>query len=115
MTYSIQHILKIVKGKLLNTTLFETQVERLLFDSRHLVFPTKTLFFAFKSNRQDGHQFIRELYQQGVRNFIITQKIELSKYPKANFILVKNSIDALQILATSHRQQFSFPIIGICS
>ena len=63
MTYSIQHILEIVNGKSLNTVLLDTQIERLLFDSRHLVFPARTLFFAFKSNRQNGHQFIGELYE----------------------------------------------------
>ncbi len=113
MTYSIQHILEIVNGKSLNTVLLDTQIERLLFDSRHLVFPTRTIFFAFKSNRQNGHQFIEELYEQGVKNFIVTQKIEVQKYPTANFILVKNSVKAIQLLATFHRQQFKFPIIGI--
>ncbi len=113
MTYSIQHILEIVNGNSLNTVLLDTQIERLLFDSRHLVFPTRTLFFAFKSNRQNGHHFIGELYGQGVKNFIVTQKIDLKKYPAANFILVRNSVKALQQLATFHRQRFNLPIIGI--
>lgn len=113
MTYSIQHILEIVNGESLNAVLLDTKIERLLFDSRHLVFPTRTLFFAFKSNRQNGHQFIGELYEQGVKNFIVTQKIDTAKYPTANFILVKNSVKALQALATFHRQQFRLPIIGI--
>ncbi len=113
MAYSIQHILDIVNGKPLNAVLLDTQIERLLFDSRHLVFPTRTLFFAFKSNRQNGHQFIGELYEQGVKNFIVTQKIDTVNYPTANFILVKNSIKALQQLATFHRHQYNLPIIGI--
>ena len=69
MTYSIKHIQEIIGGKLLNKALFNASIERLLFDSRHLVFPTRTLFFAFKSNRQNGHQFIPELYEKGVRKF----------------------------------------------
>ncbi len=113
MTYSIQHILDLIKGTLLNQHLFNIPIERLLFDSRHLVFPTRTLFFAFKSNRQNGHQFIPELYEQGVRNFIITENVNPVQFPKANFLLVENSITALQQLVTFHRQQFSFPIIGI--
>ena len=113
MIYFIKRVIEITKGTLLNPILLDNPIERLLFDSRHLVFPTRTLFFAFKSNRQDGHHFIRELYQQGVKNFIITAKIKVEKYPKANFILVKNSIAALQQLAIYHRQQFSKPVIGI--
>ena len=113
MTYYLQKIIKIIDGELLNAALFDTPIERLLFDSRHLVFPSKTLFFAFKSKRQNGHAFIPELYQQGVKNFIITQEIPIEKYPAANFVLVKNSIVALQKLATFHRQQFDFPVIGV--
>ncbi len=113
MTYSIQHILAIVKGRLLNKDLLDTSIERLLFDSRQLVFPTRSLFFAFKSNRQDGHYFIPELYKQGVRNFIITQAVNSLAFPNANFILVDNSINALQKLVAFHRRKFDFPIIGI--
>lgn len=113
MTYTVQDILSIVNGKLLNSNLFNSQIERLLFDSRHLVFPTKTLFFAFQSNRQDGHNFLTELYDQGVRNFIITKEIDPQKYPDANLVVVENSIVALQKLATFHRQKFDYSIIGI--
>ena len=113
MTYEVQDILNLVNGKLLNPNLFDTQIERLLFDSRHLVFPSKTIFFAFQSNRQDGHNFLPELYEQGVRNFIITKEVELKKYADANLILVKDSIAALQKLAIAHRQQFNYPIIGV--
>lgn len=113
MLYSIQHILHITKGRLLNKCLFNTSIERLLFDSRHLVFPNRTLFFAFKSNRQNGHHFIPELYEQGVKHFVITEKVDSTQFPQANFILVKDSIKALQRLVTTHRQQFTIPIIGI--
>ncbi|MEM6319267.1 MAG: bifunctional UDP-N-acetylmuramoyl-tripeptide:D-alanyl-D-alanine ligase/alanine racemase [Bacteroidota bacterium] len=113
MAYSIQQIQRIIGGHLLNDAPIEGQIERLLFDSRHLVFSTNTLFFAFKSNRQDGHKFIGELYQQGVRHFVITTPLDTALYPTANFMLVENSVVALQTLTRFHRQQFSIPIIGI--
>ncbi len=113
MIYSIQQIVEITEGKPLNLPLIETQIERLLFDSRHLVFPNRTLFFAFKSKRQDGHHFIKELYRQGVRNFIVTQNFNSAAFPSANFILVEDSVRALQQLAVFHRRQFSLKTIGI--
>jgi alanine racemase len=113
MPYSIQKIKEIINGELLNPVIHPFRIERLLFDSRHLVFPARTLFFAFKSKRQNGHLFIKELYEQGVYNYIVTETVVYKDFPKANFILVKNSVDALQQLATQHRAQFSFPIIGI--
>jgi len=113
MRYSIQHIQQILKANRLNATPYPQTIERLLFDSRHLVFATRTLFFAFTGDRQDGHDYIAELYEQGVRNFIITKSINLENYPTANFLKVKNSVKALQRLARFHRKQFEYPIIGI--
>lgn len=113
MTYSIKEIQQIVKGIFLNATPEDQPVERLLFDSRHLVFANRTVFFAFTGDRQDGHHFIEELYQQGVRNYVVTNRNVAKQFPQANFILVKDSIKALQKLAKHHRQRFNIPVIGI--
>jgi alanine racemase len=58
-------------------------------------------------------QFIPELYDRGVRNFVVHKKIPVTEFPAANFILVKDSLDALQTLAVFHRRQFNIPVIGI--
>jgi Alr-MurF fusion protein len=84
-----------------------------LTDSRRLIYPETTLFFALYGPRRDGHVFIPELYLRGVRNFIVYQTPELKEYPEANFILVKDSLRALQQLAVFHRQQFDLPVVGI--
>jgi Alr-MurF fusion protein len=85
----------------------------LLTDSRRLIFPESTLFFALYGVRREGHSFITDLYLRGVRNFIVYQTLRVEEYPDANFILVKNSLHALQSLAIFHRQQFDLPVIGI--
>ena len=113
MRYSIQRIQQILKADRLNATPYPQTIERILFDSRHLVFATRTLFFAFTGDRQDGHDYIAELYEQGVRNFIVTKSIDLVNYPNANFLKVKNSIKALQRLARFHRKQFDLSLIHI--
>jgi len=88
-------------------------IEQLLTDSRRLVFPDTTLFFALYGSRREGHEFVAELYLRGVRNFVVYETIRVDDYPDANFILVKNSLRALQSLAIFHRQQFDLPVIGI--
>ena len=113
MRYSIEDIQRILKADRLNPTLFPHTIERLLFDSRHLVFANRTLFFAFTGERQDGHDYIQELYEQGVWNFVVTKEINPTLYPNANFLQVKSAIKALQWLARYHRRQFDFPVIGI--
>jgi Alr-MurF fusion protein len=85
----------------------------LLTDSRRLIFPNTTLFFALSGSRRSGEQFIEELYQRGVRNFVIDNKTDVKNYADANIILVKNSLNALQQLAAFHRSKFDIPVIGI--
>ena len=88
-------------------------MNQLLTDSRRLVYPETTLFFALYGPRRDGHIFIPDLYLRGVRNFIVYQNIDLTDYQEGNFILVKDSLRALQQLAAFHRNQFDFPLVGI--
>ena len=113
MAYSIQHINTILNGQFLNPIVKETDIHQLLLDSRQVIFPSTTLFFAIVGNRNDGHFYLKELYQKGVRNFVVAQAIAPESYPNANFIQVKNTVKALQELASYHRQQFSLQTIGI--
>lgn len=111
MTYSIQHIANIIRVK--TKILFDCEIEYLLIDSRKIVFPNSSLFFALKSERRDGHNFIKEVYERGVRNFVVSETIDTKNFPEANFLLVDDTLKALQILASQHRRQFNYPVIGI--
>ncbi len=111
--YDIRKITKVTGGIFLKKKILNASVEHLLFDSRQVSFPTTSLFFAIQGERRDGHDFIQQLYEKGVRNFIVEKKIAIRPFPKANFILVKKSVDALQQLALFHRNQFSLKSIGI--
>lgn len=91
----------------------DEEINTLLIDSRKLSKPENVLFFAIKGNRLDGHKYINELYKKGVKNFIVEDAIFIKKIPKANILLVKNAIDAIQKLAKLHREKFNIPIIGV--
>ena len=85
----------------------------LAYDSRKLVDLDQGLFFALKG-RRDGHSFIPEVYEAGIRNFVISDKSVISKkYAGANFYLVEDVLKALQTLTRFHRKLFSYPVIGI--
>jgi alanine racemase len=88
-------------------------IQHLLLDSRQLIFPAQSLFFALPGSQQDGHQFIGALYQAGVRNFVVKQLPPLSDFPEANFLQVPDVLRALQHLAAYHRAQFPLRVIGI--
>lgn len=112
MTYPIEKVCDIVEGTFLNPPA-KSAIQYILLDSRQVIFPEFSLFFAIKGARQDGHHFIETLYHRGVRNFIVEKKVSWEKYPAANFIQVKNTIKALQKLAAFHRNQFHYPVVGI--
>jgi Alr-MurF fusion protein len=93
----------------------DTDIVYLLLDSRKIISPASSLFFAIKGKHHDGHQFIQELYNKGVRSFVIEDNIsfKVSELPEANIILVDSAVAALQKLAAFHRSEFSYPVIGI--
>jgi alanine racemase len=85
----------------------------ILIDSRKLIFPAQSIFFAIKGRLTDGHHFIAALYQQGVRHFVLSESIEVAKYSDAKFIVTPNVVQVLQDYATYHRAQFDLPVIAI--
>lgn len=111
MSYSIQHIAGFINTK--STVSSEVIIEYLLTDSRKVIFPATSIFFALPGPRRDGHSYIGELYKKGVRHFIVSQMIDDSKYPEASFLQVPDTLIALQQLVAHHRKQFSIPVIGI--
>ncbi len=111
--HTIRQITSIVKGTLVQLR-SDDAITRLAFDSRKIIEPANALFFAIKGKRNDGHQYLHELYRKGVRNFVVTKtEIDTEKIPDANIIKVENAIAALQQLAAFHRRKFSCPVIGI--
>ncbi len=115
---TFQQLATVTNGTLLQFIVAQPVVH-LLTDSRKLSQPAGTLFFAISGKYNDGHKYLRELYGQGVRQFIVERThneagLNYSKlFPEANFLLVPNSLQALQQLATWHRQQFNIPVVGI--
>lgn len=88
-------------------------IEHLCIDSRRIVHPSHSLFFALKTDRRNGHEFIPACYEKGVRCFVVSEKQDTALFPHAHFILVDDTLSALQQIAAYHRQQFSIPVIGI--
>ena len=113
MKYSIEKVTTLIGARRYGNS--EGQVSWLLTDSRSLCFPEETLFFALKTQRNDGHRYIQDLYNRGVREFVVEQVPEHydSLYPEANFLRVPHTLAALQRLAERHRDEFRVPIVGI--
>ncbi len=114
MNYSISAIASIINGNISGNNDNNIVIKNLLIDSRKINTAENSLFFAIKGERNDGHIFIADLYEKGVRSFVVSDlPADLSAYADASFILVKDTLLALQMLCAHHRAQFHIPVIGI--
>ena len=112
--YTINDIAKIIKGEFISSPQPDMPVKQLVIDSRKLITPENSVFFALITKRNNGHKYIEELYEKGVRNFVISElQANAEQLKEANFIKVKNTLTALQALGAFHRKKFNIPVIGI--
>jgi len=109
--YTINEVADIVSGALTVNTI-NTQISDIAIDSRKLNSPLTSLFFALVTSRNDGHKYIEDLIKQGVQNFCVSV-IPDNLGNKANFIMVEDTLIALQKLTAHHRMKFNIPVIGI--
>ena len=111
MNFSLHKITSILNAQFIGKNDHQ-EMEFLSIDSRSMQNGSKTLFFALVGHHHDAHDYIPELINKGVSNFVVST-IPKSVENKANFLLVNNTLEALQHFAAHYRSQFHFPIIGI--
>jgi alanine racemase len=91
----------------------------LLTDSRFLSVPEKSIFFAIKGERHDGHKFIQDLYLSGLREFVVEEEAlthTLKKFLDQSDLTayaVESSTSTLQALAAQKREKYTYPVVGI--
>jgi alanine racemase len=97
-----------------------TQAAYILTDSRQVSFPGQSIFFAIKGERHDGHLFLPELYDAGVREFVVEEaafseslRKATTEWKDAKIWIVSSSIRALQQLVADKRKEFDIPVVGI--
>ncbi len=112
MTYRISAIANILNGNA-NLSNPDFQIKHLSIDSRRIIEPEATLFFAIAGPRNDGHNHISELINEGIKCFVVNHIPGNIFREGINFIIVDDTINALQKLCAHHRQLFQYPVIGI--
>jgi alanine racemase len=113
MAYSLKKIAEIIGSDVLGKPTGNQLIEHLLYDSRKLIFPSSSLFFAIPGEQNNGHDYIQDLYDKKLYHFVISENIPTHLYPEASFIKVDDSIKALQKLAAYHRNNQKISITGI--
>lgn len=112
MSYRIEQIAAIIGGKALIRQPNKV-VTHLSIDSRRVIHPDSTLFFAISGTRNDGHLYIQSLKEEGLTCFVVQQIPKHLEDLPINFIVVPDTVKALQDLCAHHRKTFEYPVIGI--
>ena len=98
MKYSIEQVITLIGARRVGNT--DASIGWILTDSRSLCFPEETLFFALRSERNDGHRYIRDLYRRGVRNFVV-ERLHSTIHPFiTTFLSVKTVRYAVALVRT---------------
>jgi UDP-N-acetylmuramyl pentapeptide synthase len=111
MSINLKNLISVLDAKWIgpDTDIF---IDHISIDSRSLQNGSKTLFFALSGINNDAHLYIPELIEKGVQNFVV-HHIPKNSEGKANFLVVKNTLKALQQFASYYRDLFDFPVIGL--
>ncbi len=112
MEFTATQISKILNAKLSGSS--KNSFSEIITDSRTTGFAANNLFVCIKGDRHNGHIYIRELYAQGCRCFLVSEEhVYYNELKEASFILVKDTLQALQLLAAHKRNLFTLPVVGI--
>ena len=111
MTFFITNIISIINAQFVGKNK-NASIDSVSIDSRSLQNSKSTLFFAIKGQNHDAHLYLEDLIKKGVCYFVV-EYIPEHLVKKASFLVVENSLKALQKIAIAHRKQFHFSFIGI--
>ncbi len=112
--YTLKDIARVVNGKLAGADRPDLSIRFLSFDSRTILSGKETLFFALRSERSDGHRFLADAAAKEVSAFVVEQlPDDQSLLAACSFIVVNDTLEALQTLAAFHRRQFHYPVVAI--
>lgn len=111
MSLLIKNIIPVLGAQYAGNDL-EGIVDNVSIDSRSLQNGAHTLFFALIGPNNDAHVFVKDLIDIGVRNFVVNRIPEGCAH-RANFMVVEDSLKALQQFAAYYRGLFNFTVIGL--
>ncbi len=110
--YKLQELAEMMNARLMGN-LSLSKEWHLMIDSRTIIHAEDAVFFALQSKQNDGHQYIPDLILKGVTTFVVTKDHQFEKSPLLNYLIVDDTLEALQSLVESHRENFNLPVIGI--
>lgn len=110
MNYTTQQIAHITNSQLIGNE--NITIKHIAFDSRNIYSNQDTAFIAINTNKNSGEKYISSAIEKGIK--VIISEHQHHDYENITWIIVKNSVEFIQVLAKYHLQQFpNLQTIGI--
>ncbi len=87
-------------------------IQEVVYDTRKINPSAGLVFFALKGPFRRGEAYISAAYEKGVRVFVVHQ-VPVNNWSDASFIVVEDTLEALQLLAKNYRNKLNYPILAI--
>ena len=94
-----------------NCALEELNFKGICIDSRNI--KPDDLFIAIKGLNYDGHSFIKEVIEKGVKAVVIANEMQSLVPEKFPYWIVQDTKEAFQKLALYYRRKLKIPLIAI--
>lgn len=91
----------------------DTDIHHICIDSRKAAWQQDSIFLALRGARMDGHRYIKDAWEQGIRTFLVRADVELPSLPEANFIRVEDVLTAFHLMARYHRSRYKGKVIAL--
>ncbi len=89
-------------------------VKGVFIDSRSVTSDSESLFFAIRGKTNDGHDYIGQLIAKGIKSFVAEYiPATVKDAAGCSFIIVPDSLKALQRLASARRDTFKGQVIAV--
>lgn len=109
MNYTTLEITQITDSQLIGNP--DIIISNISFDSRDLYSISETAFIAIHTPNNSGEKYIGSVVEKGIK--VIISEHYHPEYENITWIIVKNTIEFLQILAQKHLSQHPLNTIGI--
>lgn len=110
MKYTLSEIARMCGGKHYGEDL---EVRDVVTDSRSCLFGDGAMFVAMRGENHDSHNFIADMYNSGLRAFMVETIEQVQSRTDVGYVVVDNALKALQSFAASHRNTFQGVVVAI--
>jgi len=111
--YTAESIASLFPGASHQLPFPSSPVQNICIDSRRAAWQAHALFIALQGARTDGHKYIQQAFENGIRSFLVQENIDTKNLPEANYIFVANVLEAFHAMASYHRNLYKGKVIAI--